>query len=338
MEGPIIDEKLGLVRIRGKSFRDGMEGWITVRGNHGTIYLQEIEKPYYACNVDVTLETTFQNAEPLRALRPEEVIELVLGPKKEEFPNGHRMRGRACSDGAEDWLTIKDWTGVMLADRKSRYYVCCTSVAMTDAKDVRDCEVVQKLSEDDVFLVLEGPDVDHEVGVTRVRGRTIHDRREGWITVKGNAGTVYADESRKHYTVLAPCGLHQELSSGSTLVRSLVTDDVIELLEGPTEERFDPVVRILGRVLGDDVVGWVTLRSDNLRAWTPFYRCLRPVQITENGAVIRELSVGETVELSEGPFASEDSKVVRLRGRAELDGVTGWVPITDVEGKKNLEA
>merc|ERR1719373_723285 len=61
LEGPKTDAKLGLTRVRGKFLTDGTEGWISVRGNQGTPFLTEVEKPYYACTEEVPLEAEFKN-------------------------------------------------------------------------------------------------------------------------------------------------------------------------------------------------------------------------------------------------------------------------------------
>jgi len=41
LEGPVKEEKAGLMRMRVKTVKDGKEGWATLAGNAGTIFLKE---------------------------------------------------------------------------------------------------------------------------------------------------------------------------------------------------------------------------------------------------------------------------------------------------------
>jgi len=71
-----------------------------------------------------------------------------------------------------------------------KIYICTTLVALTDAQDIKTGKAIRKLAVGETFTVLEGP---VEIGgLTRLRAKTSKDEKEGWITLKGNAGTVYA--------------------------------------------------------------------------------------------------------------------------------------------------
>lgn len=41
LEGPVKEEKTGVMRVRAKAVKDGKEGWATLAGNAGTIFLRE---------------------------------------------------------------------------------------------------------------------------------------------------------------------------------------------------------------------------------------------------------------------------------------------------------
>lgn len=101
-------------RIMGRSLADGVEGWVSVRGNQGTPFLKEVEKRYYASVVELPLEDAFKaegEAKVVRALKADEVLELLEGPRKQTFEAGTRVKGKASSDGAVGWFTAKDSTG-----------------------------------------------------------------------------------------------------------------------------------------------------------------------------------------------------------------------------------
>jgi len=343
LEGPSSDEKLGLTRIKGRSMTDAVEGWISVRGNQGTTFLQKVVKPYYMVTKDSQLEKEFKNEgqEAIRTLKADEVLELVEGPRKETFTPATRVRGKACSDGATGWFTVKDKNGTAFTEPDGKYYSCTTSVAMTDEEDIKNCNVIRKLDKGEMFIVLEGPNEDKSAGILRVKGKTLKDDKIGWVTIKGNAGTIYADQSSKHYTVLQEVPMQKKMDSlTAETVRMLAVGEALQALEAPKEETFPPEVRMKGRALSDDAVGWIT-KKDNVRPWSPYYKCIvaTPIHSTvavEEAEVVRQLDAGETAELVEGPM--EEGKTLRMKARAEKDGAIGWVTIRDASGKQLLES
>jgi len=118
----------------------------------------------------------------------------------------------------------------------------------------------------------------------------------------------------------------------------------VEIVEGPRNESMEPAVRVKGRALADGTVGWIALRPDSVRAWTAYYKCAQTAGLHKNQSLaedetIRQVAVGEVVELLEGPTAlgEGDEKRICMRGRAEKDGAVGWVIIRDAKGKLLFE-
>merc|ERR1719240_1903379 len=107
--------------------------------------------------------------------------------------------------------------------------------------------------------ILEMPPTgDDAAKVQRVKARALSDGIEGWVTVRGNQGTVFLEGAPKPYMILGKEGpLQAEEKSGSSLVRSLAKDEVVEVLEGPRQEAASQNKRAKGK-LGDGTVGWVT--------------------------------------------------------------------------------
>jgi len=99
------------------------------------------------------------------------------------------VRGRSVSDGKVGWVTLK---GGNLKPWVPRYR-CINGTAITDALEVGKAEPVRRLAEGELFEVLEGPDVDGEVGIVRVRGRAEQDGAIGWVTIAGNQGTTFLE-------------------------------------------------------------------------------------------------------------------------------------------------
>jgi len=343
LEGPCVDEKLKMSRIRGKALSDSVEGWISVQGNQGTPFLTEAQKPYYCCTAGAPLEKDFQTTEPpVRELRPDEIVELLEGPKKEAFAPALRARGKACKDQAQGWFTARDKKGTVMAEADAKYYSCVTSVAMTDELDVKSCKVVRKLAVGELFVVTEGPVEEKEAGITRIKGKALKDEAEGWITSKGNAGTVYAEPSKKHWSIVQEQPMTKAFKSNGPVeeVRSLEAGEAVLLLEGPKEEAFPPDVRIKGRALSDGAIGWITLKGTTVKKWSLFYKVLKSgpahdARSPEGAQVLRETTAGEVAEWLEGPV--EEGKELRIKAKLQKDGVIGWVSVRDAEGNKLME-
>jgi len=333
VEGPKKDTKSGLERVKVKALRDGEQGWVTVKGNQGKQFLEETEKPFYSCLKDVVLETQLNSAQDssIRTLKTDEVVELVGGPRLEQLGSVMRMRVKAKSQTG--WITCKDGKGTELTEKDTKSYVCTATVAMTDLQDIKDCKVLRKMAVDEAFTLIEGP-VTEENGMTRVKGKSAKDDKEGWITIKGNAGTTYAKCNEKLYTIKQTVSLQQKFASDSTTLGDLAAGETFDLLEGPREETPAPLNRIQVRTKGDAVVGWISMRADSVRVWTPFHKFLKSTPLyTSKGlkdSVVREVNPGEVFEVLDGPVEAEGS--MWLKGRTKKDGSVGWTTVKNAEG------
>merc|ERR1712032_1055035 len=254
--------------------------------------------------------------ELVRMLEVGEIVELIEGPRNEKVESTLRIKAKTCPDGQVGWITTND-------------------------RDIKSCKVIRKLWVDEIFKRSEGPFDEQDSGITRVKARTLKDDKDGWITIKGNAGTVYAVESSKHYAVLREVSLQSSPGDGAETSKTLKKDDGIELLDGPKEETPKPAVRCKVRAESDGKVGWITL-TEAVRNLAPYYRCkkatdMHEARATKDATVVRTIAANETVELLEGPVRDE-SKELRMKGRAEKDGATGWVTIKDAEGTVFLDS
>merc|ERR1712129_35351 len=109
----------------------------------------------------------------------------------------------------------------------------------------------------------EPPIQDPVTGVTRVRCKARKDGAEGWVTLKGNAGTIYAESSSKHYFVVQEVPLHAQFTgTAKNCVLFLAEGETLEALEGPKEQSLPPQNRIKVRLLSSSEEGWVDLADD----------------------------------------------------------------------------
>jgi len=342
LEGPKIDDKVGVARLRGRALSDGTSGWITERGSQGTCFLQEESKPRLVVTEEVAMQEDFDGEVPCktRSLKPGEVIDVTEGPREEPAGTLLRARGKMRSDGAVGWFTMKSRQGEDCVEPDQAIFACLAGVALTDDMDIKNCNLLRKLEVGEVMTLLEGP-VDDVAGVKRIRVRAAKDRAEGWITMKGSAGKVFAEEIGQFCVVTraVPLQTDQKGESGKT-IRMLAVQELVQVLEGPKEETCTTVVRVRGSALTDGRVGWMTLNKQSMKAWTSTYRCTRATPITENvvatSRALRQLQVGEVIEMLDGPKETGYG-MLRLKGLAEKDGIMGWITITDTKGTSCLE-
>lgn len=340
MDGPRKDEKVGLTRIQARCLRDNAVGWISVKGNQGTSFLEETEKPYYVCSAGMALDMDAKgkSEEPVRTLLAGEVVELVEGPLKERLQPNTRARGKAPSDGATGWVTVVSSRGATYLE-EGRFFTCTAAVPLTDELDANEAKVLKQLVPGEVIAAVDEEPAEDD-GVMRMKARTLKDELEGWVTMKSQTGQPYVTASSKYYTALEEVPVQRSLDATSAATaRVLAKGEVFQILEGPKEESSVLSRRAKVKAIADGSTGWITLGVQT-PDWVPYYTCRKAApmhtSISLDGATeVRELAVGEEVELLDGPKAEGD--VLRLRGRAKSDGATGWVTIRSDDAGVALE-
>lgn len=214
---------------------------------------------------------------------------------------------------------------------------------MTDGANIKDCKVLRKLAEGELFE-MEGEAVEDAdtPGIVRIEGVAKKDGVKGWVTQKGNAGTTYAEQTTKFYTVTKDVEMQKNFKSidaTNEVVRALEVGEALQITEGPKDEKVPQEVRVKVRAVSDGTVGWMSRKEGFVKPWTPQYKCLEKVALHGSLVVgdsepLRELQKGETVEHLEGPVTEGTSR--RIRCCAKKDGVVGWVTLTS-DGKRFLD-
>merc|ERR1719181_320361 len=78
-EGPVEDEGAGVLRVRVMAMKDGLEGWATLKGNQGTLYLKDsaglykvvketIMTPHFELDAEADKEKDASAKDPTRKL------------------------------------------------------------------------------------------------------------------------------------------------------------------------------------------------------------------------------------------------------------------------------
>merc|ERR1711957_1028709 len=83
--------------------------------------------------------------------------------------------------------------------------------AMTDGMSIKDAATTRRLEVHDVVEVLDGPRWCEESWVLRVKARIGDD--EGFVTVSGNAGSVFLMNGGNQFRVLKPIELTDEFEA-----------------------------------------------------------------------------------------------------------------------------
>jgi len=268
LEGVRVDETTGLARVKCRALMDQKEGYTTLKGNQGSLFMEPVCKPYLCCEEAAPLSSGFEStSQEVRRAEPGEVFEVLEGPRKEDPLECVRIRGKCPKDGKIGWCTLKDVTGTANLEL-ARLLVCKSSIAITTTFDIGAGKAIRKLEAGETLEILEGPEEDKSRGLIRVKAKAKSDDKEGWVTMRGNAGTAYAEESRKHYIVKRSVALEKGMASDSTTVRMLEEGEALELTDGPKTQTKEGSNRVRGRSLagGDEV--WFTATSKSFRPWS----------------------------------------------------------------------
>merc|ERR1719204_2088243 len=209
--------------------------------------------------------------------------------------------------------------------------ICRQSIALTPNFDIGNGKPLRKLEVGEALEVISEEQKDDKRGMVRCQARSKMDGKEGWVTLKGNQGTAYMEESDRHYTCKAPVSLETRFECGTALVRTLEAGELFEMLEGPRMEVKEGASRLRGRSLTDGSEGWITGPGEVTVPWTPAHRCRQSTPLTESAdpasRALRELDVDEAVEALEAP--QSERGLMRVRVRCEQDGALGFATVQD---------
>jgi len=339
LEAGKVDEASGLERIKCCAIEDGLTGYVSIRGNMGASFLAKCAKPYLCCMEEAQLHSGFESSSPeTRAVKPGEVFELLQGPKKEPPLETQRVRGKACKDGKMGFVTFKGVDGSSPFE-PAKLFICKQSIALTTELDIAVGKPLRKLELGELIEVIEEATEDTKRALLRAKVKAKKDGKEGFITVKGNQGTTYMDESEKHFVLKKSISLDKGFMTGSPVHRMLEEGEVFEITDSPKTERKEGAERVKGRNLADGTEGWFTKTAVNFQPWSMRYVCSQPTALNDtlnlSSKASRKLEADEVLEALDTPVL--ESNVLRVRVKAEKDGLVGFASIRGNAGTAFLE-
>jgi len=141
----IAKEGMGLERVRCLALQDAKEGWVTLKGNQGTTFLDKSPKPYFCCEEEVVMVKDFESTSAeICKLPVGSVLEVMEGPRKEPPLELQRVKGKAPKDGKIGWVTLKDAAGTTFLE-PTKVLVCKASIAITTTFDIAEGKALRKL-------------------------------------------------------------------------------------------------------------------------------------------------------------------------------------------------
>jgi len=116
LEGPIKEDKVDVMRVHAKVMKDELEGWITLAGNQGTVFLEEGGNLFKVVKETILTESfeldgggskdaTRKLKDTTRKLKEGEIVEVREWARKEEKSGLLRMKCKVKSDGEVGWVT-----------------------------------------------------------------------------------------------------------------------------------------------------------------------------------------------------------------------------------------
>lgn len=116
LEGPVKEDKVEVMRVHAKVMKDNIEGWITLRGNQGSTFLEEggnifkvvketILTDEFELEGGQAKDAARKLKDTTRKLKEGEIVEVREWAKKEEKSGLMRMKCKVKSDGQVGWVT-----------------------------------------------------------------------------------------------------------------------------------------------------------------------------------------------------------------------------------------
>lgn len=339
---PVVIGANGLERVNVRSLDDQAEGFVTVKGNQGTPFLEVCPKPYFisveASQFAVELAEVSGCGDE-SAFGVGEVFELLEGPKAAPDTKFKRLRGKT-SSGETGWVTLEDPAGKALLEKED-FWLVTQPVSITPNMSISDGTPMRKLLVKEKLVALGEEEVDAVRGLTRLHVKCAKDDLEGWVTVKGNKGSAFASRNATKYTCKSDVHVERRFAAGSDELKVLTVGDWFEVEEGPTVYNKVGARRSRCRRLSNNAEGWLSMAKKGPLPWTPAYTCVKSTKLQDAadpaaGESVRSLGQGEHLRVLALP--EQVSGVQRVKVVALKDGAAGFATVAGEKGEVFLVA
>jgi len=181
-------------RLKFRGLRHDKEGWVTLKGNQGTTYM-ELSKSHYRLTKGTQMRQKMAQDSPiLQTLKAGIVLEGLDSPKEVHPDPKMGVRMRTLEDGKVGWVSffagpeapIKPW---------GPRYTCKAPVALTAALAAKGAAATRLIEVGEKFDAVEGPTRDKSTGLQRVLCATLEGVVLGWATLRGTEGEIFLEVS-----------------------------------------------------------------------------------------------------------------------------------------------
>lgn len=176
----------GGARKKFRACRDGSEGWVTISGSQGTVYVKQAPKHYVCLQASPVHAGLGAESAVVKVLMPGEAFAAFEEPK--EVAGGERLTSysvRAVVDGKDGWVTCAAAEQVQPWTTKSKIL---KTVALTKGFPANEAaeviEVVRLLEPNEIVDITEQPTEDTSSGQLRARCIAGKDKAVGWVSIR----------------------------------------------------------------------------------------------------------------------------------------------------------
>jgi len=230
----------------------------------------------------------------------------------------------------------------------SDFYKVIRDITITDEFEIHSAKKVRKLEVGEIVEVTGEMKKDPNLNLERMKCRAVRDAAAGWATLRSTAGATYfARASKPFMWCAADVAMRSEHQLESEVVRELKLGEVLELVEGPREEKLGTDLRVRGASCSEDTSGWLQVRSNNggvlAKLSTNIYKCIEAIAMTdtsdfEDCTMVRRIDSGEALEMILDQEAAKPGEGgTRRKFKACRDGAEGWVTVDGSQGTVYLK-
>jgi hypothetical protein len=132
-------------------------------------------------------------------------------------------------------------------------YVCKSSISLTEEFEIANSKTVAKIEPNDELEAVGFPKVEAATGMTRVQCKVLSSGQAGFVTMLGNAGTVYLDTVSGYETFVK--GMDQKVaetakkaSEVSEFFKKKSTELASTKTQGPLTESRNDLIKLRMKV------------------------------------------------------------------------------------------
>jgi hypothetical protein len=299
------------------------------------LMLLDMVQEYQKCvkEIAITSACEVKLSKTVRKLELGEIIQVLESSKAESSAGGlHRVRGRALSDLAEGWISVKGNQGTYFLSKVPKPYYYAEAEVSLQSEFPSGSSEVSRVLPGEVLEALEGPRKEPKLEVFRIRCKA-KDGTSGWLTQRIGSNEPMV-EAIKAFVCKASTALTETFDVGEgKAIRKVEVGEEMELLEEAKEDPARKLMRMKGRCKSDGKEGWMTMTGTQgtdflVEEPSKFSICKvalpMELRMAPGSKVVRELEQGEQVEVIEGPKTQSKEGATRVRGRNLSSGVEGW--------------